>query len=145
MALRGHHEHSLDDKNRLTIPSEMRKQLGTSEVVVSRGLDACVTIWTAEAFESFTSSFLSGMNPLSQDARRLSRYFNSGSYDVELDKSGRVMVPAKLLEHAGLSRDVAIVGDVDHIELWEPQAYAAYDAETSTNLEETVANIVSAG
>lgn len=141
MAFRGNYEHSLDAKNRLTIPSKFRAALDGG-VVVAQALEPCAAIWTTEAFERFTHSFLKDLNPLSQEARRLSRFFNAGSFDGELDSAGRVMVPSPLIDYAGLVKEVVIVGNDDHLELWDPGAWAKYEADLIENVADTVERIV---
>jgi MraZ protein len=141
MAFRGNFEHSLDAKNRLTIPAKFRAALDGG-VVVAQALEPCAAIWTTEAFESFTHSFLKDLNPLSQEARRLSRFFNAGSFDGELDSAGRVMVPQPLLTYAGLSKEVVIVGNDDHLELWDPRKWAEYEADLLENVSDAVERIV---
>jgi MraZ protein len=143
MAFRGNFEHSLDAKNRLTIPSKFRAALDGG-VVIAQALEPCAAIWTPEAFESFTDSFLKDLNPLSEEARRLSRFFNAGSFDGELDGAGRVMMPQPLLAYANLSKEVIVIGNSDHLELWDPRAWSKYEADLTANLPETVASIVDA-
>ncbi|MFY9263968.1 MAG: division/cell wall cluster transcriptional repressor MraZ [Solirubrobacterales bacterium] len=143
MAFRGNYEHSLDAKNRLTIPSKFRAALDGG-VVIAQALEPCAAIWTAEAFESFTRSILGELNPLSQEARKLSRFFNARSFDGELDSAGRVMVPQLLSTHVGLAKEVVIVGNDDHLELWDPRQWSAYEADLLANVADTVEKIVSA-
>ncbi len=144
MAFRGTYEHSLDAKNRLTIPSKFREQLA-GRLVVAQAIKPCVAIMTEEAFEKFTESFLKDLNPLSEEAERLSHYFNAGSFDGELDKAGRVMVPPPLIEFAGLAKDVTVIGNGDRLELWNNLRWGEYHSDLTTNLSQTVANIVNAG
>ncbi len=144
MAFRGTYEHSLDAKNRLTIPSKFREQLA-GRLVVAQAIKPCVAIMTEEAFENFTESFLKDLNPLSEEAERLSHYFNAGSFDGELDKAGRVMVPPPLIEFAGLAKDVTVIGNGDRLELWNNLRWGEYHSDLTTNLSQTVANIVNAG
>lgn len=141
MAFRGNYEHSLDAKNRLTVPSKFRAALD-GDIVIAQSLEPCAAIWTKEAFEAFTHSFLKDLNPLSKEARRLSRFFNAGSFDGELDTAGRVMVPQPLLAYAGLGKEVVIVGNHDHLELWEPQQWATYQADQMQNVADAVEKIV---
>jgi MraZ protein len=143
MAFRGNYDHTLDAKNRLTIPSKFRAALDGG-IVIAQALEPCAAIWTPDAFESFTNSFLKDLNPLSQEARRLSRFFNAGSFDGELDSAGRVMMPQPLLGYAGLSKDVVVIGNNDHLELWDPKAWRQYEADLTANLPDTVASIVDA-
>jgi MraZ protein len=141
MAFRGNYEYSLDAKNRLTVPVKFRAALDGG-VVIAKALEPCAAIWTAEAFESFTHSVLRDLNPLSQEARRLSLFFNAGSFDGDLDAAGRVMVPTPLLGYAGLNKEVVIVGNDDHLELWDPRKWAEYEADLLKNVSDTVERIV---
>lgn len=144
MAFRGNYEHSLDVKNRLTVPSKLREQLA-GELVVGRSLEQCAAIWTADGFDAYTEGFLRDLHPLSEEARSINLYFNANSFDGELDKSGRVMIPTSLLAHAGIDKDVVIVGAYDHVQLWSPDAWSARQDDVLENLNVTVANIVNAG
>jgi MraZ protein len=143
MAFRGTYEHSLDAKNRLTIPSKFRDQL-SGKLVVAQAIKPCVAIMTEEAFDNFTNSFLKDLNPLSEEAERLSHYFNAGSFDGELDKAGRVMVAPPLISYAELGKDVAVIGNGDRLEIWDQTKWSEYQADLTTNLAQTVANIVNA-
>lgn len=144
MAFRGNYEHSLDAKNRLTIPAKFRAELAGG-IVIAQSLEPCAGIWTPAAFESFTRGFLQDLNPLSQEARKLSRFFNGGSFDTEIDGAGRVMVPQPLLEHAGLTKEVVIVGNDDHLELWDVAKWQSYEDELNETVAETVEKIVNPG
>lgn len=142
MAFRGNYEHSLDAKNRLTIPSRLRDELG-SAIVIGQSLEPCAAIWTPEGFDAWTEAFLRDLHPLSEEARDLTAYFSGNSFDSDLDKTGRVMVPANLLRHAGIERDVVVVGAHDHIQLWDPTAWSERSSGVAANLRTTVAKIVS--
>ncbi|MGK2878117.1 MAG: division/cell wall cluster transcriptional repressor MraZ [Solirubrobacterales bacterium] len=144
MAFRGNYEHTLDAKNRLTIPSKLRDQLGV-EVVIGQSLENCAAIWTPDGFDAYTAAFLQGLHPLSDEARDLTAYFSGNSFDSELDKAGRAMIPGNLLRDAAIERDVVVVGAHDHLQLWSPANWAARSAGVAANLKSTVAKIVSAG
>jgi MraZ protein len=144
MAFRGNYEHSLDAKNRLTIPSKLRDELG-GEVVIGKGIDSCAAIWTPEGFDAWTQRFLEGLHPLSDEARDLTLYFSANSFPTELDKAGRAMIPTDVLEHAGIERETIVVGAFDHVQLWGPGAWRERSAGVAANLRSTVAKIVSAG
>lgn len=143
MAFRGTFEHSLDAKNRLTIPAKLRDQLG-GEIVIGAGIDACGTIWTPEAFDANTERYLSGLHPLSQEARDLTEYFSGNAFDGELDKAGRAMVPAAVLAHAGIEKDVFVVGVNDHLQLWNPDVWRTRNAQLKKTINPTVARVVAA-
>jgi transcriptional regulator MraZ len=118
VAFRGHFEYALDAKNRLNVPAKIRAAF-SGGVVLAQGLEPCVTIWVPDEFERWTESFLSNLNPLSPERRKLTRYFAGTSFDGELDSAGRVILNQALIEHAGIEREVVIVGNLDHLEVWD--------------------------
>ena len=115
--LLGEHEHTLDDKNRLTLPAKLREQLG-DEVVITRGLDGCLSIYSRAAFEVLAGR-MGTLDPLNRETRTMQRYFFTGAPPVELDKAGRMVIPARLLESAGIQREVTVAGVYDHLEIWD--------------------------
>ncbi len=117
MAFRGHYEHSLDAKHRLSIPARFRTAF-SSGLVLAKDTDACISAWTPDAHESTVERALAGRNPFGRDYKGLQRYFQANSFDMELDSSGRVTLPPPLMEHAGIEREVVVAGVGDHIEVW---------------------------
>jgi MraZ protein len=128
VAFRGHFEHSLDAKNRLNIPAKFRAHF-SGGLVLMKWFEPCIAVFTPEGFESFTNSVLPQLNPISDERRQLTRFLAGNSYDAELDAAGRVTLAAPLIEHAGLKKEVAIVGNIDYLEIWDRERYAAEQAE----------------
>ncbi len=120
--LLGEYEHTLDDKNRLTLPARLREAFGDG-VVVTRGMDGCLVVYTREGWERFVSVRLEGLDPFSREARQLSRFLFSGAVEAEPDKQGRVMIPPALVAHARLGREVVVAGVRDHVEIWDRAAW----------------------
>jgi len=120
--LLGEYEHTLDDKNRLTLPAKFRRAFEHG-CVVSRGLDGCVSAWTLDGWENHKETTVSTLNLLSREGRQMHRYFLSGATDATPDKQGRVTIPPVLLAHAKLGRDVVIHGANDHLEIWDRDAW----------------------
>ena len=116
--LLGEHEHTLDDKNRLTLPARFRAAFAGG-VVVTRGMDGCLYAYRREDFNRLVETRLVELDPLSQEGRRMHRFFFSGAAEVDPDKQGRVMIPAALIQHAGLGREVVVAGVHDHLEIWD--------------------------
>jgi MraZ protein len=121
--LLGEHEHSLDEKNRLTLPSKLRGAFEDG-VVVSRGLDGCLLAWPLGAWTKMVER-VESVDPLSADGRSLRRHFFSGAAQGELDRQGRMVIPATLLEHAGITREVTVAGVSDHLEIWNRATWRA--------------------
>ena len=114
----GEYEHTIDDKNRLTLPARFRDALAGG-VVLTRGLDECLDVYPRADWNGLVEARLAPLDPFSREARDLKRFFFSAATDAELDKQGRVLVPPALLKHAGLGREVVVAGDHDHLEIWD--------------------------
>lgn len=135
MAFRGHYEHSLDSKDRLTVPARFRVALSDG-VVISKGIDPCVAVFTPDGFDRFTSNFLDPVNPLGARGRQLRRHFHGNSFDDKLDSAGRIRLPRKLIEHAGLGGSCVVIGMSDHFEVWDAERWAAYEPELDAGVAE---------
>ena len=120
--LLGAYDHTIDDKNRLTLPAKFREAFQDG-VVVTRGLDGCLYAYRREDWDRLVESRLATLDPFSQEARRIQRYHYSGATESELDKQGRVMIPPPLLEHAGIGKEVVVAGMRDHVEIWDREAW----------------------
>ena len=133
--LLGEYEHTIDDKNRLTLPARFRRAFEDG-VVVTRGLDGCVYAWPPSAWESYRDTTLSVLHPLSQQGRRMRRHFFSGASETTPDKQGRVSIPPALLVHAKLGRDVVVAGVNDRLEIWDRAAWKRELAEVEGSAED---------
>jgi MraZ protein len=118
----GTYEHTIDEKSRLTLPARFRDGLGDG-VVLARGLDGNVAVYPRETWKVTVEARLSALDPLSREARELRRFFFSGAAEAEIDRSGRILVPATLARHAHLAKEVVVAGNYDHLELWNPPAW----------------------
>jgi MraZ protein len=144
LAFRGHYEYTLDAKNRLTIPAKFRAPLSDG-VVLAKSLDTCVSIWTPSGWEEFTEMALKSRDPFNTGARQLARYFHAGSFDSQLDAAGRIMLPQPLIKHAGLSKDVVVVGNFDSIEVWDRGTWQSYERELDASASETAQRLAGGG
>ena len=133
--LLGEYEHTLDDKNRLTLPAKFRQALADG-VVVARGMDGCLVVYTRENWDAFVAARMQGLSPFSKEARQMSRFVFAGATEAELDKQGRVIVSPSLAEHAGLGREVVVAGVRDHVEIWDRASWREQlkDVEGSVEL-----------
>ena len=130
MAFHGTFEHSLDAKNRLTVPAKFRAALA-GKVFLVRGPDPCISLYPEATYSALTDAALAGLNPFSTQARELKRFFYGNATDTELDSAGRVMLTPRQLEHARIDREVVITGAGDCLELWDRSAWEAYDRDLS--------------
>ena len=133
--LLGEYEHTIDDKNRLTLPARFRQAFAEG-IVVTRGMDGCLFAYTQTNWDNLVQSRLATLDPLSKEGRRMQRFFFSGAAEAELDKQGRVSLPAALLQHAKLERDVVVAGVHDHVEIWSRDAWRRELAEVEGSAED---------
>jgi MraZ protein len=119
--LLGEHEHALDEKNRLTLPSKLRTAFGEG-VVVTRGLDGCLLAWPLAAWAEMAER-LRSVDQFSADGRKIRRHFFSGASQLELDKQGRLVIPVRLLADAAITREVTVAGVSAHLEIWDRAAW----------------------
>jgi MraZ protein len=120
--LLGEYAHTIDDKNRLTLPAKFRDGFADGGVV-TRGLDGCLYLYSRDEWERLVQSRLAELDPLAEEGRLMQRYFFSAAAEAEPDKQGRIMVPAALIEHARLGREVVVAGVYDHLEIWDRAAW----------------------
>ena len=132
--LLGEHDHTIDDKNRLTLPAKFRQALAGG-VVLTRGLDTCVEAYPADDWHKLVQSRLAGLNPLSRETRVLERFYYTGAVEAQPDRQGRVMLPLALIEHAGLGREVVVVGMRDRLEIWDRAAWRTHLKEVIGSAE----------
>ncbi len=124
----GEYRHTLDTKGRLSFPVKLRDKLG-AEFVMCRGYEHCVMIYPKDAWEEFAARFES--LPVVEN-RRLPRYFFSSGEWASLDSQGRVVVPQRFRTFAGIDKNVVIIGNNKHLELWDE---AAWDKELEIGME----------
>ena len=117
----GEYNHTIDTKGRLIIPAKFREQLG-DEFVVTKGLDGCLFVYDNEEWHAFEET-LKTLPITSKDARQFARFFLAGAAVVEVDKQGRILLPASLREFAGLEKDTVLAGVASRIEVWSKERW----------------------
>jgi MraZ protein len=120
--LLGEYAHTIDDKNRLTLPAKFRDSFAGGGVV-TRGLDGCLYLYARAEWDSLVARRLAELDPLLEEGRLMQRYFFSAAAEAGPDKQGRIMIPPALLEHARLEREVVVAGVYDHLEIWDRAAW----------------------
>jgi MraZ protein len=135
LAFRGHYQHSLDAKNRLSIPARFRTAF-SSGVVLAKDPETCLAVWPPDRHESILERALNGLNPMGSRYRKLARYHQGNSFEVEVDAAGRVTLPPTLLAHAEIEREVVVVGVGDHLEVWGRERWDKQQSELDAEIEE---------
>ena len=125
--LTGEYQHSMDPKGRVTVPSRFREELG-ERFYVMIGTDGCLNLLSEEQVGIATEK-IKALPP--KQAKLLLRKTFGQAAEVEPDKQGRILIPEKLREHAGLIKDVTLVGASTRAELWDTERWQAYNDEQS--------------
>jgi MraZ protein len=139
---RGTFDHTLDAKNRLTVPARYRAALAEGVVLAMPvDLTPCVGVWRPEEYETYTRRALAELPPLSSRLTELERFFYGSSLDAELDAAGRIMIPNSLRESASLAKDVIVVGVGDRLELWGKSAWNEHRSTLLSGVAEVTARV----
>ena len=117
----GEYSHSMDAKGRVFIPAKFREELGET-FVVTKGLDGCLFVFSDEEWKAFEIK-LKSLPLTNKNARQFARFFVAGATPCELDKQGRILLPATLREFAGLEKDVVLTGMLNRIEIWSKEKW----------------------
>ena len=122
---RGRYEHAIDAKGRTSVPSRFREVMsaqGDSQLVLTTGLDSCLVAYPMAEWLAFEKR-LSALPQFDVDVVTLKRIYVSGAVECEVDKVGRLLIPAALRKHAGLQRDALWAGMGSYIELWAKETF----------------------
>ena len=129
----GEYLHTFDSKNRISVPSKFRKDLGRV-VVVTRGLDHCLYVYSRKEWEKQARAYAVEVNG-SAARRGLARLFLAGSSEVDVDGTGRVLIPEHLKSFASIKEKAIIAGVADRVEIWEEGAWKKYTSEIERNAD----------
>ena len=139
---RGTFDHTLDAKNRLTVPARYRAALAEGVVLAMPvDLKPCVGVWRPEEYERYTARALAELPPLSPRLTELERFFYGSSHDTDLDAAGRIMVPGFLGEHAALTRRSWSSASGDRLELWDKDRWNEHRPTLLSGVAEITARV----
>jgi MraZ protein len=142
--LLGAYEHTIDDKNRLTLPARFRAAF-VDGIVVTRGLDECLSAYTPAAWAALVGQRLSPLDPFSKRGRQMQRFFYAGAVETELDRQGRVTIPPALMQRAKLGREVVVAGVNDHLEIWDRATWQRELADVEGSAEDVAEQLAAQG
>ena len=128
MPLTGTFERTLDDKLRLAVPKPIRDGLQlqeNKELFLAPGNEGCLSIYSTEGFDRFARR-LANASPGRANVRNYLRLFYARAERVIVDKQTRIRIPERLLSHAGLQREVVVLGVNDHVEIWDQHQWEQF-------------------
>ncbi|MDF2856240.1 MAG: cell division protein MraZ [Neobacillus sp.] len=138
--LMGEYHHSIDMKGRMIVPSKFRDELGDM-FIITRGLDQCLFGYPLSEW-ALIEEKLKALPLTKKDARAFTRFFFSGATESELDKQGRINIPAPLLQYAKLEKECVILGVSNRIEIWSKQIWEEYFSESEESFAEIAENMI---
>ena len=145
MLLTGTHPRTLDDKKRLTLPKRTREQVGeVTQLFVTPGADQSLWIYTKDELERLSAK-LDQTPATDAEARVFRRLFFAQMEEVDLDRNGRILIPDRLVQFAGLEHEVVLLGIRDHLELWNAERYQAYFEKHSPEFDKVAEQAFRAG
>lgn len=141
--LMGEYQHNIDAKGRLIVPSKFREELG-EKFVVTRGMDGCLFGYPLNEWSQLEAK-LQEMPLAKKDARTFVRFFYSAATECEIDKQGRINIPANLRTHAILEKGCVVIGVSNRIEIWSDERWHAFSDEAEENFDELAETMIDFG
>jgi len=136
----GEYTHSLDDKNRITIPRRLllgleRDPEGNSCAILTRGFEGCLFLFSEQGFDEVLKRLKTRAFDGAEE-RKMQRLFFANSHRLVLDTAGRLLVPEKLKRLVGIEREVVLIGAIDRVELWPKATWNAFESRHSKDFDD---------
>ncbi len=129
----GEYRNTLDEKGRILFPSKLRSVLQENELVITQGLEHCLTLFTIEEWQSLNEKIVGSASLFSAQKSLVMRRFVAPAQKIEFDKAGRLSIPQNLREYAALSGECVVLGMNKYMELWDAESYRAYLERTESS------------
>ena len=139
----GEHDNAIDPKGRLYVPAAFRKALaedGNDTFVVTRGLDGCLSVYALDDWNRVKDG-LRRLSATKKNDRQFIRLLLSQAAPTKVDRQGRIAIPRKLLDRAGIEDQATAIGALGKFELWNPERYEQYMQDADEHFVETAENI----
>ncbi len=137
---RGSFEHTVDSKGRVSVPSKFRDIIADrydGRLVLAMDYDRCLTVYPLEEWERLEEK-IKTLSLVKQEVKDFRRFLLSSATECELDKQGRILIPSSHREHAGITKNVMLVGLIDKIEIWDAKAWEARTAQNGDKIGEAL-------
>ena len=125
--------HSLDEKNRLLIPSRLRAAL-TNKIFIMKGYEGSLSLYPEGSFEKYLAK-LQSLPFESKTSRDIERIALSSVFELDIDKVNRIQIPTALINKYKISKEVVVIGLLDHIEIWSKEKWNKYLEENEEQYE----------
>jgi len=132
---------ALDEKGRLLIPTKLRSEIAGDTVVLTKGMDRCLWLFSTAKWEIFSKTVQESVGMFSQRDLMIQRRIIGSAMELDVDKAGRIGISALLREHAGLAKDAVVVGIRNYLEIWDEAAYMAYQKMLDEQMSSLVGDL----
>ncbi len=125
----GSYEHSLDAKGRVILPVKLRVHFQEPGYLTPH-LEQCLALWTVDEFDKEVA-LQRGLADQDAVRRNAVRDWSAAVFEAEIDRQGRMAIPAHLRSYAQLDQEVLVVGMINRVELWSPRLWSEKDASAA--------------
>ncbi len=139
----GEYKHSIDEKNRMSLPSKFRKELG-KKVVATYGLEQCLFIYEISEWNRIAEE-ISRLGMLKSDTREFNRFMFGGAVEIEIDSLGRILVPEYLRNYADIKSQATVIGVHKRLEIWNEQKWEDYKKKVVSKADSLAEKLSEAG
>ena len=144
MTLKGEYSHNIDPKGRLIIPAKLRDGLG-EHFVITKGMENCLYVYPEAEWNAFEEKLNALPTTTDKNARKFAYFFQGSATDGELDKQGRTLIPAVLIDYAMLGKEVVFIGMGKRAEIWDKARWDAKNAEVEADIEDIASEMEASG
>jgi MraZ protein len=123
----GEYQHSVDSKGRVVLPAKFRDRLDGG-LVVTKGQERCLYVFPIDRWEEEVAK-VNNLPRTDRRSRNYARSFFGAASDQSMDGQGRIQIPQPLRDYAALTKDVAVVGVADRVEIWDAESWTANSSE----------------
>ena len=139
----GEYKHSIDEKNRMSLPSKFRKELG-KKVVATYGLEQCLFIYEISEWNRIAEE-ISKLGMLKSDTREFNRFMFGGAVEIEIDSLGRILVPEYLKKYADIKSQATVIGVHKRLEIWNEKKWEDYKMKAVSKADSLAEKLSEAG
>lgn len=134
----GEYNPNITEGSRIALPKKMREQIAGSAVVLTRGFEKCIYIYDVKDWQEQAEKYIesSKVDAKETKIRDLERYIYSSAQEASLDSQGRLVIPASLLDYAGIEGGTAVIGVGNRIEVWDEDAWQEHNAKITQELSQ---------
>lgn len=136
----GSFQSKITDGNRVAVPKKLRTELG-DRFIVAKWYEQCVVMISLTDWEALLQKLTGKQELLTRAVRDTDRFILGSAFEVEVDRQGRINLPANLSTFAKLSADVVFLGLGSRVELWDATTWEAKEAQIAAEAADLLENM----